>query len=81
MKWPKILTESDNVTPCPVRIGTTIATALYHLGVLVGMDLGTIGITMTTMGLYVNQVMTLLGVGGTVVGVKSVLKADAKGDE
>lgn len=76
MGWPKILCEPDNVTPCPVRVVLSGATAVYHAAATYGFIFKGIAFDIETLGKYLEH-MCLVGgtmAGGT--GIKSVLKGD-----
>lgn len=73
----QMLTERDNATTCPVRVIIALGVVIYHLGAGFGVALGSIHIGMAELGQYVQHMMTVVGVSGGALGVKSVLKGDA----
>ena len=73
----KLFSEADNQTPCPVRIAAGLANVGYHIGALVGIYAGAIHLDITTLGLYLQHMATLIGVGGLSIGTKSIMKGDA----
>ena len=74
----KMFSESDNSTPCPVRIGSGVTAFIYHIAAVIGVWLGVIHLDMASMGMYLQHMVTLIGTTGASVGVKSVLKGDAQ---
>ena len=74
------LTEKDNATFCPVRIGGVTTGVLYHIAAGVGVLMHSVTLDMASLGMYIQHMMTLVGVSGATIGVKSVMKADADGD-
>ena len=75
-----VLTEGDNKTHCPVRLGTSISAALYHVAAVVGAYMGSIHIDIATLGQYLQHMSLLFGVTGLAVGAKAIMGADAKPD-
>ena len=73
----KLFSEADNETPCPVRIAAGITNFGYHLGAAVGIYMGAIHLDIVTIGLYIQHMVTLIGVGGLSIGTKSLMKGDA----
>jgi len=73
----KAVTESDNKTPCILRILSTVTGILYHAAVFSGLYLGAIHLDMASIGLYLQHMVTLTGTAGGAIGVKSILKGDA----
>lgn len=73
-----LLTEKDNRTMCPVRSATALTAITYHAAAVAGVVLGQVHLDIATLGQYLQHMATLIGVGGTTVGVKSALKADAE---
>ena len=80
MKLSNLITEPDNVTLCPVRLIVWIGVAGYHLGILWGVYAAAIKADMPSIGLYVQHIVTLAGIGGLAVGGKSLMKGDAPHD-
>ena len=77
MKWPRILTERDNVTPCPARLLMVCAVAVYHGLVgyaLVGQHLV---LTFDSLGQYLGHMSMAVGTVAGAIGVKSALKGDS----
>lgn len=73
----RMLTERDNQTHCPFRVGGAGIVLVYHVAV-VWMVVGQhVAIDMAQMGLYIQHMCTLIGVGALSVGAKAVMKADA----
>lgn len=79
MEWLyKLLSESDNATPCPVRWGGAITAFIYHAGAVFMLAFQGFHLDMAALGQYVQHMATLIGVVAGGAGVKSILKADAQ---
>ena len=77
MALDHLITEKDNQTVCPVRVATLITGVLYHGAAAYGFWSHSLSVDINTLGQYMQHMMLLVGVGGTAVGVKSLMKADA----
>lgn len=73
-----IFTEPDGQTICPVRVGAAMVGSLYHMAATVGLFTHALQLDMAALGQYMQHMMELVAGGGLTVGVKSVLRADAK---
>ncbi len=79
MDWLKhILTESDNATACPVRVGSGVVGLIYHAAAGAGVYLGSMHIDIVTLGQYMRHMIELVGVAAAGIGVKSAMKGDAQ---
>lgn len=73
----KAITERDNATPCPVRIGWIGAGAIYHVAAAWMVFGQHAAIDIAVLGQYVDHMVKLVLTGGAAIGAKSILKADA----
>ena len=72
-----LITEGDNSTVCPVRVGSTIVGFLYHVAIVAGVYLEHLHLDMASLGQYIQHMMVLIGTMAAGIGAKSVLKGDA----
>jgi biotin transporter BioY len=73
----RMLTEKDNVTQCPVRMGVVGTGVMYHVGAA-WMVMGQhAALDMTLLGQYIHHMSELALASATAIGAKSVMKADA----
>ena len=75
----KLFTESDNQTPCPVRVAAGATNVIYHMAAIAGVYIGAIHLDIVTLGQYLQHMATLIGVSGATVGAKSMMRGDAQG--
>lgn len=73
-----ILTEKNNATGCPVRIGFLLTGLIYHVGAFVMILVQHANIDMLMLGQYIQHMSLLGGVMAGGIGAKSVLKGDAQ---
>lgn len=73
----KLFSEPDNETPCPVRIATGLTNIVYHVAAMFGIYLGILHLDISTLGMYLQHMATLIGVGSISIGTKSIMKGDA----
>lgn len=78
MKWPKILCEPDNVTPCPVRVGGAAVGIFYHAGVGYILGIERLSMGFPELSMYCTHMMGLLSTIGIGVGIKSACKGDTQ---
>lgn len=72
-----ILTEPDNATACPVRVGWLVTLVTYHIAaawMVIGQHLA---IDIAALGQYIQHMSTLNAAGALSVGAKALMKADA----
>jgi hypothetical protein len=77
VSFPNLLTERDNKTHCPVRVGTFGAALVYHVAaawMVIGQG---DHITMAMLGQYILHMGGLCSVGVAGVALKSASGADA----
>lgn len=73
----KMLTEKDNVTQCPIRIGVVGTGVMYHLTAAWMVFGQHASIDMALLGQYIHHMSELSLASGVAIGAKSVMKADA----
>jgi len=72
-----LITERDNKTHCPVRVGTFLTAFIYHAGAF-WMVLGQhAAVDIHLLGEYIQHMSLLTAVGATGTGMKSMLGSDA----
>ena len=79
LNWVKnALTERDNATFCPVRLGAFGTALVYHLAAAIGFFFHQLTLDMNTLGLYIQHMSLLGGAMAGGIGVKSLSKSDAQ---
>lgn len=73
----KMLTEKDNLTQCPVRVGVVGTGVMYHLTAAWMVFGQHAAIDMSLLGQYIHHMSELAGVSAVAIGAKSAMKADA----
>lgn len=79
MSWfTRMITEGDNATQCPVRVGAVATAAVYHAGAVFMIIAQHVTIDISMLGQYIQHMSTLIGVAGVSIGAKSAMKGDAQ---
>lgn len=76
-KFHNMMTEKDNSTVCPVRVGFIVVGVLYHVASFFMVMEQKFQLDMATMGQYVNHMIQLLGAGAVSITAKAALKGDS----
>lgn len=75
--FKKMLSEGDNETLCPIRVGGGIMIAVYHAAAVGGLITHALALDWAALGQYVNHMTQMIGAAAASVGAKSLMKADA----
>ena len=76
--WKDATTERDGETKCPVRLGAIGTTAIYHAAAVWMVFGQETKIDIAMLGLYIQHMSMLIGVGALGIGAKSVMKGDSQ---
>lgn len=80
-RCPRLLCESDNITPCPVRIVAAIAMGIYHFGIIYVVGVEHTVVAFSSLSDYLKDMAILVGATGPAIGLKSYMHGDAPQQE
>lgn len=76
--WRHAMTEPNNATWCPVRLGACGTAVVYHAAAAWMVFGQRTHVDMTLLGQYIEHMAGLIGVATGALSVKTAAKADAK---
>jgi hypothetical protein len=75
--WTDAITEPNNQTVCPVRLGAFGTAIVYHAAAAYMVFGQSTKVDMSVLGAYVTHMAGLLAVTSGSAGIKSLMKGDA----
>lgn len=74
----KLLTEKDNTTQCPIRVGVVGTGVMYHLTAAWMVFGQHAAIDMSLLGQYIHHMSELALVGAGAIGAKAAMTGETK---